>query len=76
MKEQGKRSREKESVLGILYKKNRDNGSVTLDELCKFTGISREKIRKIIHELAVKDKIPIRLKTEFPYGFYIKEQNI
>jgi DNA-directed RNA polymerase sigma subunit (sigma70/sigma32) len=49
---------------------------VTLDELSGLTGISRERLRKIINHLAVKDKVCIASKREFPYGFYFKGQNL
>lgn len=73
MKSQSRRDRLEESVWEVFYNKSSNNNSVTLDELCNLTGISREKIKKIIYVLATRDHVPIGLLTSPPYRFYIKK---
>lgn len=75
MRNQNRKEEDKQFVHGILVGRNRKNAA-SMEEIQELTGISREKMKKIIHELAVKDKVEIALKPEFPYGFYIKQQNI
>jgi hypothetical protein len=75
MKRQKERDEDRKFVLGILTGRDRGNAA-SMEEIQDITDFSREKIRKIIHELAVKDKVEIALKPEFPYGFYIKTEEL
>lgn len=72
MKKQSKKDEDKQFVHGILVGRSKEN-AVTLDEIRDITGFSKEKIGKIIYHLTVKGEFPIALKTEFPYGYYIRQ---
>jgi hypothetical protein len=65
----------KDRIVRILLSKSEDNGA-TLDELFILTALSRDRLKKLIYELAVKDEIPISLNPEPPYRFSIKTQEL
>lgn len=75
MKKKSGFSKEKLDILYILINSD-ENHAHSIDEIHRITGLSRDKVRKIIYILATKDKHPIALKTEAPYGFYMRNEEI
>jgi len=75
MRKQSRKDEDKQFILGILIGRSKDN-AVGMEEMRDITCFSREKIKKIIYELVVKDEFPIALKTEFPYGFFMRTEKL
>jgi len=63
----------KNKILEILYRHSSLQDSITWEALSGESLVRYTKVRKIIFELAVKDKIPIALNPNPPYGLYIKD---
>lgn len=71
MRKQNRKDEDKQFVLGILVNRSKDKAT-SMEEIEETTFFSRERIKKIIHVLAVRDKVPIKV-TDFPYRFYIEK---
>jgi len=63
----------KDRVLSVLYQHRKLENAIDEHELGSQSFMSHSELKKIIFELAVKDKIPIALNPNPPYGLYIKD---
>jgi len=67
------RQEAKDRVLSVLSQHRTSENAIGESELSSQSFMSHSELRKIIFELAVKDKIPITLNPNPPYGLYIKD---
>jgi len=58
-------------ILKILKKHRGKNNPIRCRRLEKITGLSSRKIRRIIADLVVKQRILIASSVHYPYGFYL-----
>ncbi len=65
----------KERVLGVFQQHRTPENAIEESELGSESFLGYSALRKIIFDLAVNDKLPIKM-TGFPVKFYLDEEKI